>query len=230
MKKNIVIYSTIVTLFLISFVIFFPVFKNSFKIKEQNKKQRLILAKINDKLGKLEAIDENQIKERVRLVEDIFPSQKPVLNLMNSLEYLSGEEDVVFGGLTLKPGNIGISSDKNKRQNFKISFKIEGKLSNISSFISALEKVSPLMKIENLSLTMKNQDEEEQENFSLLTAAFDVLVFYQPMPKIMGAIDKPLAMLSDKEEEVLKTISSYRVFPHLEQSVPMGKENFFLLP
>lgn len=232
MEKKNLIYLIIGLFIVFSLFIFFPVLSKSFKLKRENKENTQELAKLNNKLGKLEAIDENEIKRRVQLLESIFPSKKPVLNLLNSLERLSEEEEVSFGGIELKPGEIG-KVKKSATQNFKISFTINGKLNNISSFISDLERTSPLMKIENLNLNIKKQkqnQEENQEEENLLTAVFSVRVFYQSLPEAIGAIDQPLPVFSDKEREALKTILSYRVFPQIKQVVSTGKENPFLFP
>ena len=83
------------------------------------------------------------------------------------------------------------------------------------------------MKIETMDLKLIGQTEEEE----LLTkVTLKVRVFYQALPKTLAAVDSPLLILTEKETEVLKKISSFRTFPALQADAPTGKENLFSLP
>lgn len=232
-RKKIIPAGVVIIIIILTLTVFRPTLVNVFKLREKNQKNKEMLAKLIDKAQKLEAIDEVEIKKRVELVEEVLPSQKPVLELLSSLEQLSVEEGVVFGGLELKPGKIDeLSKSKTEREEFEISFNIEGNLSNISSFVNKLEKTPPLMKIERMDLKLSRGRENisETEEIGSLKAALGVRVFYQFLPKTIGAIDQPLAMLSSKEREILNKISSYRTIPKIQSNAVTGKENLFSLP
>lgn len=223
-KKGLVPALVVAVIVILTLIVFKPLLTNTFKIRKENQEEKKKLARLTDKAEKLEAIDEFEIQRRVKLVEEVFPSQKPVLNLLNSLEQLSGEEEVIFGGIELKPGEIE-ETVKETMQDFEISFSVEGNLANISSFISNLEKTPPLMKIETINLKLIGGDEKT----SRLRISLGVRVFYQSLPETIGPIDQPLAMLSTEEVEVINKISSYRIFPKIKPTAPTGKRNPFSL-
>lgn len=194
--------------------------------QKENQKNKKILAQLIDKAEKLSSIDEVEMQKRVKSIEEVLPSEKPVMELINMLEQLSAEKDVIFSGIELRPGNIEEKDVKTKqRESLDISFIIEGKLANVSSFINDLEKTSPLMKIETMDLKFIGEREEKN-----LKTTLTVKVFYQSAPETISAIDQPLAMLTDEELETLKKISSYRSFPKIQPTAVVGKEDLFSLP
>jgi len=195
--------------------------------QQENQKNKKILAQLIDKAEKLSSIDEVEMQKRVKSIEEVLPSEKPVMELINVLEQLSAEKEVIFSGIELKPGTIEEKAVNNpsKQKSLDISFNIEGKLANVSSFINDLEKTPPLMKIETMDLKFIGGREEKN-----LQTSLTVKVFYQSAPETIGAVDQPLAMLTDEERETLKKISSYRIFPKIQATAVVGKEDLFSLP
>jgi len=217
------------TILLLTLTLFRSTLLNYFELKSENDRLQKKLEGLRRKSQLLQSLDRNEIEMRVKKLEEVFPSEKPVINLIASLNQITRQEGVTFRGIKLEPGRIvkTTSAEGNEQadlvtgelQDFSISFNIEGQLAAITSFISRLEKAAPLMKIESLSLSL------DGSNCSLT-----VRVYYQTMPKTIGAVDKPVPVLTEKEKEILNEIATYQKVEAIKTTVPVGKENIFSLP
>lgn len=190
---------------------------------------------LGDKAQQLAAIDENELKRKVLLIEDILPSYRPILELINSIQQLALSQNVIFKGVDLSPGKLDDVKDSS-RQEFSITFSISGELNQINSFINELKRTPPPMKIETLDLRMPQLDPlakpepSAQSTTNLITATLTITVYYQPVPTDIGAVDQPLMSLSQDERETLKKIASFNVFPKMQLVTVAGKEDLFALP
>lgn len=200
-----------------------------------NNQKKKSLVELVNKSSYLQNLDQNRLNQRVKQVEAVFPSRKPVLELINSLKNLASKDKVSLGGFSLKPGKLEDSgedlpvpqktgSGTSQLESFEITFEVTGSFNDISRFTSDLEKTAPLMKIDSLSLTIKNKDQQ----VSLVTAAISVTVFYQKPPDTIPAVDSPVVKLSEKEEEILNELSIFN-YPNLTPAtgVYQGKSDLF---
>lgn len=210
--------------FSFTLIVLKPAFANALNLRGKNKESKKKFSQLVDKIQKLEAIDNNEIERKVELVEEIYPSKKPALQLVAALQLLSQEENLAFGGIEIRPGKIGESQEE-KEDKFEVSFSIEGSLESISVFINKLEKTAPLMNIEGLSLTFK----DEEGKTDLLQADLLVNVFFLSPPETIGAIDQPLAILNEEESESVNKLSSFRLLPRVQTTAPVGRANPFTL-
>jgi len=109
-RENLVPILVIVVVFFLSVTVFRPILRNSLQLRLENKKLREQFESLNKKSQLLQSLDEVEVTKRVAKMEEVFPSEKPILNLIASLSQLAKEKNVTFGGITLNPGTIKISS------------------------------------------------------------------------------------------------------------------------
>jgi len=93
------------------------------------------------------------------------------------------------------------------------------RIENITAFISGLETTTPLMKIESFTIALEKG-----------SASLNVRVYYQTLPEMLGEIDKPVPLLTEKEKEILDEITHYRKIEPIKTISPVGKDNIFNLP
>jgi Tfp pilus assembly protein PilO len=192
------------------------------------------LSQLETKFEVLSGIDSILIDNRVRQMEAVFPSEKPIVELMGSLSQLALENGLTFGGITLSPGSLSQeeSKTKNKKANpeglfdLRFGFQVGGDFDKISQFLAALENTSPLMKIESVGMSIKTNPLFEREA-TLVVAEIEVLAYYQAPPKTLGSVDKPVKLLSKNEELLLNKLVGFRTFPFVIPQAPSGKENLF---
>lgn len=230
-SKRLVMFSVGIIIFVLSLVVVRPNLSKTLQLKKNIDQDKAKLMAISDKAEKLTSFDNQEIQKRVNLLEEILPSDKPVMNLIASLQQLCQEQDLVFSGIDLKPGIVGQKESKTKTnatnaQNFTISFSVEGSLPKISYFITNLEKTPPLMTIEEINLSIISQTESE----ILTKVSLTVKVYYQDLPEMIAAVDAPLPVFTQAETDVLSKLNTFKTIPKVPANAPTGKANPFTLP
>ena len=225
----------------LSWVVFGPVIAKLKSRTDEREKLTKELTKLEDKLEALEGIDEILIEERVKKMEEVFPSKKPVVALMGSLSALSGEHNLSFGGVTLRPGVLGeeLSVDKKKNANKKtvsvfpkelkdlrFGFQVAGDFSNLVNFMNDLENLAPLMKIEEIGLTVKSSPYLEGAKISVI-ADIEVASYYQLPPASLGSVSTPLKLLNREDEAYLNRLFNFKAYEAVIPVAPTGKSDLF---
>jgi len=191
------------------------------------------LKQLEKKLSSLAGIDSILINDRVKKMEAVFPSDKPIVQLMGTLSQLSGQHGLSFGGVSLKPGNLSKEEGKKSKKttasdlsDLKFGFEVGGSFANILAFMSALENTAPLMKIEEVGLTIKTNPLFDAAK-TIVVASIDVSSFYQPPPKSIGAVSNPVGLLSRDEEALLNKLTDFKTFEAVFPVAPTGKVDLF---
>ncbi len=197
--------------------------------------------KLTTKLGTLKGIDDVLVMQRVKKMEEVFPSKKPVVALMGALNQLASEHLLSFGGVTLRPGVLSEEkrAEKNDKKKKTVSsslpndlydlnfgFQITGDFDSIAEFMSDLERLAPLMKIDQLSLTIKSNPFLEGEVISVI-ADIEVLAYYQAPPKTLGSVSKPVELLSREDEILLNQLFGFKTYEAVIPTAPTGKVDLF---
>jgi Tfp pilus assembly protein PilO len=209
--------------------------KISKTITEQENK--VIMAKT--KLGYLQALDKEVVKQRVSQMEKVFPSERPVMNLLNSLKQATIKHQVSFNGITLNPGVIKSQksqkptiidqdslSNEPKLDSFNISISLVGKLNDIFAFIDDLKNTAPLISIDTLDISSLDQKEE-----SMINASLGITVYYQSPPTALMAEDAPVNIFTEEDEKLFDLISQYTVYQEIQPRLTsVGRDNFFSQP
>lgn len=212
--------------------------KQQQEIRTQEKKLALLEAKVTQ-LGET---NDAALQSQVTAFEQVLPSTKPALNLLAALSRLSREQGVILSAITLNPGRVeeaGKAADevarqqraeKPKLQDFTLEFSAEGSLSQVGSFISGLERTAPVMTIEAFSLGLVGgQLEEETGEFTpnRVKAELSIQVHWQKTPETIGAVDQPLAELTEAEAQLLQTLQEFTIYESVQPQAPTGKPNLF---
>ncbi len=103
-NKQLIIMSAITIV--LGIVFFGPTASNLRKQLSINKQQKTELNNLEKKLQILEGIDKNLITDRVKKMEIVFPSDKPIVELLSNLSQLSAKHGLSFGGVSLSPGSL----------------------------------------------------------------------------------------------------------------------------
>lgn len=193
------------------------------------------LTQLEVKLKMLEGIDEPLNDDRVKKMESVFPSTKPIVILLSNLSQLAAEYNLDFGGVTLTPGSLSENQTqaKNKKKSatelndLVFGFEIGGDFDRISQFLQALENMAPLMKIEEVGLSIKTNPLFDREATQVV-ANIKVAAYYQAPPLTLGSIDKPVELLSRSEENLLNQLIGFKTYPPVVPDLsPVGKADLF---
>lgn len=200
-------------------IVFGPTLSNLQKVIRINKQQKTELSSLEKKLQILEGIDNNLIIDRVKKMEAVFPSDKPIVQLLSSLAQLAAKHSLSFGGVSLSPGSLTDEKKEDSLADLTFGFEVGGELNSILKFLQELERVAPLMKIDKVGLTIRT--------LSMIAAKINVSAFYQPAPKSLGKISQPVKLLSRSEEAILSQLFNFTQFQAVLPSVQTGKTNLF---
>lgn len=208
-------------------IVFGPTLSNLQKVIRVNKQQKTELNNLEKKLQILEGIDKNLITDRVKKMETVFPSDKPIVQLLSSLTQLAAKHSLSFGGVSLSPGSLtDEKKGKTDLSDLTFGFEVGGELKNILKFLQELESVAPLMKIDKVGLTIKTKPLLGDNN-AMIAAEIDVSAFYQPAPKSLGTISQPVKLLSRSEEAILSQLFNFTQFQAVLPVAQTGKTNLF---
>lgn len=194
-----------------------------------NQKLTKQLKELESKRESLEGIDAVLIEVRTQKMEAVFPSKKPVVQLMASLSQLAQEYNLDFGQVTLKPGELGDQAKGKKGSGLKdlrFGFEVQGSFDQIAAFMHDLENTAPLMKIEGMSLAIKSNPLFDSTEV-VVVAGIDVSAFYQALPESLGPINKPLSLLSREDEALLNRLVGFKIFTEILPLAPTGKRDLF---
>lgn len=200
-------------------IVFGPALANLQKVIRVNKQQKTELSSLEKKLQILEGIDKAMVTERVTKMEAVFPSDKPIVELLSSLAQLAAKHNLSFGGVSLSPGSLTDEKKEDSLADLTFGFEVGGELNSILKFLQELERVAPLMKIDKVGLTIRT--------LSMIAAKINVSAFYQPAPKSLGKISQPVKLLSRSEEAILSQLFNFTQFQAVLPSVQTGKTNLF---
>lgn len=200
---------------------------NVFSLQSENKSKEEKLIKLAEKSNYLSGINKDQLELEVRNVEQVFPSKKPALELINSLTILAGRDKVSLSELTLNPGRIesGTSDQTQaqrseqstadnkapdpKLQKLNITFFVSGEFNDVNKFISDLELSSPIVQIDSLGILTKAGENDKK----IIQVNMSVEAFYQPAPSQLPALDQAVIPLTSQENEVLAQLSIFNFYP-----------------
>jgi Tfp pilus assembly protein PilO len=222
-------------------LIFGPVSTQTRTLVGQRKDLKEKLSTLEKKLSVLAGIDPFLIDTRVKKMEAVFPSKKPVVELLGTLSSLAEENELGFGGVSLKPGVLsGGEEGKQTKQTKKTTmpaglsdlsfgFEVSGNYDKISGFMHELEKVAPLMKIDDVALKIKTNPLGEETAALLVEASIKVSAYFQPPPKTLGPVSTPVVLLSREQESLLNQLLSFKTYPVVYPTAQTGKQNLFSL-
>lgn len=169
---------TAVVVILLSIFFLSPQVRSIFESRKEIEKKSDELEDLEEKVDFLESLDEYRLEEQVKILEEVLPSNKAVIQWMNSLNGAAGESNVALGVIALRPGSIatqaatasasqasskalqrkvasGKSEDKigtGGLESFDIEFDAIGRVEGIKEFLNRILKASPLLRISDLAL------------------------------------------------------------------------------
>lgn len=229
MKQNLVLkkeyllpVGVILAILVISLTLLRSSISGIFTLRDENAQKEEKLSRLQTKSGELLAFDDQDLTSRVETVERIFPSKKPVLNLIASVSSLSEDEGVSFQGIELAPGLISgespVGAEGGGQEEFSISFGVIGDLDKVFSFMVNLEKTTPVMKVDSFAIDLVSGETVE--------VTFDVIVYFQKPPETIGRVDLPLPVLSDMDS-VFAQLEEFKIVEEIKTVAQTGKQNPF---
>ena len=191
------------------------------KIETRTKDQEALV----NKVAILSKIDQSVLQERTQIIKLALPEKKDVVAYLASIDGLSRELGLSFGGITLSPGDVS-ETGKGKdakdgvktRTPFQVldtEVKIVGSREGIYSFLRLVEQALPLMQVADVKVTSSGVD-----NF---TMSLSLGMLWAPY--IENNLKGVVTLFNEKEESYFQKLLTYkRYYLQLgEQDFGVGK-------
>ncbi|MBP9670001.1 hypothetical protein KBD75_01220 [Candidatus Woesebacteria bacterium] len=208
-----------------------PLYKNAFGMISKIKSKSSELDTLTDKVSVLSQLDPTVLKDRVNVLDSALPPKKDILLYLNSIEGLSRELGLTFGGISLTPGDITEASasatannaGNQRKQPVKKStgletldteIKMSGGQSSIYAFLRSVEDVLPLMQIKNIKVSILGNDQYS------LAVTLGMLWADPNTTGVKGAV----TLFGAEEDNYFNQLASYRRFESLELNNDSGSQ------
>jgi Tfp pilus assembly protein PilO len=212
-------------LILVCLLVIKPQIEKIIDLKGQIAANRQKLSLLTDKLDTLKRLSDSDLKEKTKRLIQLLPAQNDPANLLAVFRLAAQENQVTLGEIKATPGEISTASaSAAKKASFESSFNltVEGELTQVKNFIGTWATTPPLIKVEaELSQDAKSK---------LTKAVLLITAYYLPLPEKIDSIDKPLPLVTAREEEILTQIAGFRDLPVNYETLPAmqtGKTNPF---
>lgn len=199
--------------FLLLFIAVIPIYQNASGIMKKINQKSTELEALNTKVTILSQLDQAVLQERVATLDNALPPKKDVLLYLTSVDGLSRELGLTFGGLSLAPGDISEASESGKKpaknikalgglRGLETEIRINGNKDSIYTFLRTIEEVLPLMQIKDVKVTVN-----PGEQYSLALT----LNMLWAEPATVDVKSK-ITLFGEKEEKYFQQLSGYRKF------------------
>jgi hypothetical protein len=204
-----------------------PQVSRIYSLQSTVKKEDLNLKKLQQKVKSLREIDYLQAYTSNNKVELALPSEKPLLQLLTSSNFVAQDAGVSISDIDTTPGSLASASASldapvpeqlvqpglDTLQTLTIELNVKGTLSQIYTFLEKIEQVTPITQVTRLqlssSLTNNTSSTEVFESKMQLTTYY----FTQP---IFVTVDEPLPEIGTKEQNFLNALDSF-IFPEFQK-------------
>lgn len=182
-----------------------------------------------DKVTILSGLDEQVLDERVRILDVALPPKKDVVLYLSTIEGLSQELNLNFGGISLAPGEVteatGAADKRAKPEVIGLNtldtdIQIKGSEDNLYTFLRLIEETAPLMQIKQVKLSTLGTDSY------LLALQLGMLYAKTDIQQVKGQI----TLFTDQEEKYFQELDKFRKFASLDQPTSgtgLGKADLF---
>lgn len=205
-----------------------PIYQNANAVLGKIRAKSSELEELINKVTLLSKLDPAVLQERVTTLDMALPPRKDVLLYLTSIDGLSNDLQLNFGGVSLAPGELSeatasASTKKNVSsagvQSLETEIKIRGGEDNVYSFLRTVEEVLPLMQIKGVKVTILGDNEYSMA----LTMG---MLWAEPATT---DIKNKITLFGDEEEKYFAQLAGYRRYDQTEteSSGTVGKQDLF---
>lgn len=208
------------------FIAVVPIFQNATRLLGKIKTKSAELQSLTTKVSILSKLDPVVLQERVKTLDAALPPRKDVLLYLVSIDGLSRELGLTFGGLSLTPGELTGASGSAKKsavagglQSLETEIRMSGGEDSVYTFLRTIEGVLPLMQIKDIKVSILGEDQ-----FSLILT----LGMLWAEPTTID-VKGPVSLFGTEEDKYFNQLSQYRRFEGVA-AAPVeqgGKQDLF---
>lgn len=188
-----------------------PIYQRTSKLLTKIEAKTKERDELTTRVSLLSKLDNNVLLERVRILDSALPPKKDVLLYLASINGLSSELGLSFGGINLTPGELNEASSSAKKKvevgvsSLESQIKIQGSKESVYAFLRTIEQVLPLMQIKDIKVGVVG------ENQYSLSLTLGMLWAANSTVDVKG----PVTIFGEEEEKYFQQLAGYREYPGL---------------
>lgn len=215
--------AAITVIIILSLLVVRPALGQVLRLRAENEAEARRLERIEEKIDRLQAIDEAELEQSVKLATAALPPEKNVIQPLFTISQLAAENGAFIESLQVTPGELATeSAETSERRGQQVDFEqpaltfrisLIGAREGLKSFLAAVNQTLPLMRLEgaNLDTLEVRELREREEILGDFKLQLDLITFYSPFPTTLGRPESDLAFLSEEEELALAKLADFRL-------------------
>lgn len=231
--------ASIIVIAILAIVVVVPRVQSILTLRDDISSQQRTLDTLQNKERFLESFKNAEFDALNEKLQRILPSTKPFLQTLASLEQLSLQENVIFAGLDVNPGEIASSSAvvspkdaHSDLQKMELKMKIDGTSAQINSFINKVTTIAPALDVKAFSSSVQpGSDATTLGSNTSYEADVDLTALYAPILVSKDSGAGLLTLTKAENDYASSKLSSYVLFPETNLVAPnpdgLGKSDPF---
>lgn len=212
----------------VGILVLYPVGQQTWKLIEDVNSERTELVGLQTKLNQLQALDEETLRQQLRLLTSAVPTDKSLPTLLSTAEAVSANTGVTLSDMSLiSPGSLATDSAKRQTSEEKtfgasllpFSIVLTGTSDQIRNYLSTSINVRRLLRVKQFTIIFSG-DGAARSNVSL-----DAL--YAGLPTNLGDVRQPILPLAEKDEQLLDKLASQPNYSQELLAIPVAGEQPF---
>lgn len=197
---------------------FLPIYQNAASILTKVNSRSAELENLTNRVSILSKLDPSVLANRMTVLNKALPPKKDVLLYLNSIDGLSRELGLSFGGISISPGELTEATSSAKKiskqtsglERLETEIKMNGSEENVYSFLKTIEEVLPLMEIKNIKISVLGEDQ-----YSLILTL--AMLWAEP-----AKLDSKgtITLFGDEEDKYFNQLAKYRHFDQVVEDSP----------
>lgn len=211
-KYKLILFPAVIVIvtILIGYFVLFPQIGNLIssqdKITEISRKVKVL----NEKVKKLESLDEQDLKDKLAIVLNTLPQEADFAKTLSIIQTLAVQYQFIIVSF-----QTGRSDDKSlKLASYGVSLDLSGPKDQVERFIESINTNFRMMRTGRLDINIPQGGNDA-------TTTLSVDVYFSQIPTSIGAVDAPLAELTNQDEELINELESSQPII-AEEFIPLG--------
>lgn len=189
-------------------------------INETRKKMEITQKKTDqlaNKIAELEALKTTPEYAQAQKMNDILPSHKPLLELLNNLNSVATQTNVSITEFKINPGEIITEGEETQKVSVKkkktgdydqlnLDLSIVGGLDQVKEFMTFIERVSPITTITSLTIDRKATNIGDNQQ---LTRADLSLSTYYYTKSVSATLSAAIPTITQEERAIFQDIIDF---------------------
>lgn len=203
-----------------SFVLLILTYYQVTAIFETRKKMATIQKKadqLSNKIAELEALKLTPEYAQAQKMNEILPSHKPLLELLNNLNSVATQTNVSITEFKINPGEIIAEGEESQKVSVKkkktadydqlnLDLSILGGLDQVKEFMTLIERVSPITTI--TSLTIDRKATNIGDNQQLTRADLSLSTYYYTQ-SVSATLSSAIPNITQEEKDIFQDIIDF---------------------